>query len=372
MITSLLNSGFGHSVRFIAMVENLRKNTDKPIACLAPDCMLKFLSTNVSPYKCEVYNLFHYYSLVKKTAKQVKKNISPTDKKILKRLHSTSVFINDFFANNSNLKRMFSEKSISCCLYHGDINTQADDDKKTASFKQMVRQTANQHDIFFHINLQRPPILPDMNCIYIPIPIISRQMTIDKQTVNTMLGLPPKEKFILIHGGSAVMENVYSGLYNFYNAVNHLKTEYRIVVASGLENNKFPFHPGIIKAQLFNNGTDLVNASEMVISKPGMGILQDCISTKKPLLFLPEDFTERKLKVDLLNKLMSGSLPIIKKLNTENLDAAIKECLKITELYDEVYSRLPVNGAQVLAKSVDLLKYTHKNQIRDIIPQLKE
>ncbi|MDK2798771.1 MAG: hypothetical protein PWQ70_390 [Clostridiales bacterium] len=372
MITNIINAGFGHSVRFIAMLESLRTFSHAPITCLTPGSMIKFIKANTTQYNCDVHNFYYLQSLVSKRKKSTKSLIKASDKKLLQKLNTTTIMINDFFVNAQKIQRLFSNNTITCCLYHGNIEIKKNDDLKTAAFKKMVRDTASKHDIFFHINIQQPQYKPNLKCIYIPIPIVSRRISMHKQTVNSILGLQPEEKFILVHAGSAVMENVYKDLHNFYTAVNTLKTSFKIVVASSLENNHFPFDSRIIKAPLFHNGIDLVNASELVISKPGMGILQDCIVTNKPLLFLPGDFAERNLKIQLLDQLLQGNLPMIKNISASNLEESINQCLSIKNLYQAAYEQVPVNGADILARAANILKDIKKDKIQDFIPMIKE
>lgn len=364
MLTGILNSGFGHSVRFIALTEHLRKHSNITVNCLAPQCMKKYLSENISQYGCKLYNLNHLLYL-SNNMNHKKKVILSKDKKIIQHLKRTSVVMNDFITQTHLLNHLFENQTIFCSLYHGDITVNKYDSHKTASFKKTIVNTVNNYDIFFHINIQKPKEQPKMKCMYIPIPIISRQISTSAEKVKSALGLAPDEHFILVHAGSAVMENVYKDLYKFYEAVNHLKTDYRIVISSTLENNNYPFNKYIIKAPLFYNGIDLVNASDLVISKPGMGILQDCIATKKPLLFLPGDFAERTLKVRLLNEILNGNLPVINTISTNSLKEAIMNCIHIKHIYEEGYSKIPTNGAEILAKSLLLLLNMKKERIRD-------
>ncbi|MDK2932687.1 MAG: hypothetical protein PWP27_497 [Clostridiales bacterium] len=346
MITNIINAGFGHSVRFIAMLESLRTFSHAPITCLTPGSMIKFIKANTTQYNCDVHNFYYLQSLVSKRKKSTKSLIKASDKKLLQKLNTTTIMINDFFVNAQKIQRLFSNNTITCCLYHGNIEIKKNDDLKTAAFKKMVRDTASKHDIFFHINIQQPQYKPNLKCIYIPIPIVSRRISMHKQTVNSILGLQPEEKFILVHAGSAVMENVYKDLHNFYTAVNTLKTSFKIVVASSL--------------------------GELVISKPGMGILQDCIVTNKPLLFLPGDFAERNLKIQLLDQLLQGNLPMIKNISASNLEESINQCLSIKNLYQAAYEQVPVNGADILARAANILKDIKKDKIQDFIPMIKE
>jgi UDP-N-acetylglucosamine transferase subunit ALG13 len=173
--------------------------------------------------------------------------------------------------------------------------------------------------------------------------------------VKKLLGLDMLDKFILVHYGSAVMENMYKDLFQFKNAINNLKTDYKIVVADSLQNNKFKYKNHIITAPLFSNGIDLVNASEMVISKPGMGVLQDCIASRKPLLFLPGDFPERDLKIKLLNSLFEHEMPFIREITSNSLEIGIRECLRMSSLYEGTFSKVQKNGAHIIAKTIEKL-----------------
>ncbi|WHH58364.1 hypothetical protein [Petroclostridium sp. X23] len=371
MITSLIKSGFGHSVRFIAMVENLRKYSDEKISYLAPECMQKFIESNVANYNCKPYDLYYYLALMEEKAVKPKKNMKKGDQKLIQQLQKSSVLIDDFFLY-ARLRKLFSNKTITCGLYHGDISISKNDSKEVVFFKNGVCKRANQHDVFFHINLEQPKNKPDIKCMYIPIPIITRQVSMSKQSVNRLLGLSPDEKFILVHAGAAVSTNVYKKLYPFYDAINRLKSEHRIVIAGSIDNHEFPFHSGIIKAPIFYNGIDLVNASELVISKPGMGILQDCIAAKKKLLFVPADSPERDVKIDLLNKLLSNNLPIINKISASNLGACISECFSMEDIYVQSFAKVPTNGADVLAKDINILKDTKKSDLAEAVSLIRK
>lgn len=371
MLTATLNAGFGHAVRFIAIVESLRKYSNIPVSCLVGRNMKNFISSNLSGYHCDIHNLYQLQSYIQKSSKKNYHHAKRIPPKYVSELQNTKMMLNDFLTNVDMFYPLFNANTINCCVYHGDITASTADSAKLASFKNLVNHTASKHDIFFHINLTQPTCSPKMGCTYIPTPVVKRELTMNKTEVNRILGLEPDEKFILIHAGSAVMENVYSYLYKFYETINHLKTPYKIVVASGIENNRFSFKSSITHAPLFKNGIDLVNASELVLSKPGMGILQDCIATKTPLLFLPGDFPERDLKIQLLDQLLGGNLPIVSKISCPALEESINQCLCLKEIYDKSYSRIPTNGADFIAKCLLLLKNAKKTDITDLASEIQ-
>ena len=90
----------------------------------------------------------------------------------------------------------------------------------------------------------------------------------------------------------------YQYINKWYKTIDHLKIDYKIVIAGQLfSGQRYKFeNPEIVLAPLFSNGRDLINAADLVISKPGMGVLTDCIASNKPLLALPSDTKERMVK----------------------------------------------------------------------------
>lgn len=367
MITNLIKAGFGHSVRFIALVESIRSFSNEKISYISPDCMHSFIASNVSQYHCQAYSLDRWLPLVTHNHLNFMR-----DKKDAYKLASSDIVVDDFFLL-SKLGKLFSSKTISCGLYHGDIQPTASDSPYTLSYKQNILKKASQHDIFFHINLKKPHIkYNNIKSVYVPVPLVCRKNTLSVKRTKHILGLSPDEKFILIHAGAATTTNVYRELYKFYTCINQINIPYRIVIAHSIENHDFPFRSGIIKAPLFNNGIDLVNASELVISKPGMGILQDCIATCTPLLLTPADSTERQLKIDLLNKLLSNNVPVTTPINADAIKECVNYCLLQKNIYDTAFKKVPTNGADLIAKTLIQLKKEGKKNIKYTLEKLKK
>ena len=116
------------------------------------------------------------------------------------------------------------------------------------------------------------------------------------EQVKQQLGIPADQPFILVQMGGGVGKYRYLFMDEWYEKINQLQTSYRIVVANQLAGVDFIFNDHIIQAPLFENGCNLINAADLVISKPGMGILMDCITTGTPLLALPADTKETRSK----------------------------------------------------------------------------
>lgn len=150
----------------------------------------------------------------------------------------------------------------------------------------------------------------------------------------------------------------------WYKKLNKLKTDFHIVVTSQLKGSSYNFAPHIIIAPVFSNGADLVNAAEMVISKPGRGIIYDCISLQKPLLLLPADTKEREVQNRMVKKLLKSDLCLAyKEMSTKKLQKRIAKIMKKKRLFEKRFAKVPTNGAEIVAKSLALLS---KSTLKDL------
>nr|WP_290443437.1 glycosyltransferase [Sporolactobacillus kofuensis] len=153
----------------------------------------------------------------------------------------------------------------------------------------------------------------------------------------------------------------------WYEKINQLKTPYRIVVANQLNGVDFTFNSSIIQAPLFDNGRNLINAADLVISKPGMGILMDCISTGTPLLALPADTKEREVKNMMLRELVGDDLCLARNsLKPKELAAQIEALMAQKEQIKKVCGKIPQDGADVIAKSMKLLSGHNLKELPEI------
>lgn len=242
-------------------------------------------------------------------------------------------------------------------IYHSDMSTSSEDTDWTRKFKEQIRKVSqNSTDIFFHINLTQPKEIPSLSTFYVPIPLIAREITMKPEQVKQLLGIPEDEPFILIQMGGGVGKYRYLYMNEWYEKVNQLQTPYRIVVANQLEGVDFSFHDHILQAPLFENGRNLINAADLVISKPGMGILMDCISTGTPLLALPADTKEREVKNMMLRSIVGDDVCLANEnLSSTDLAIRIEEMLNQTEHFKQVFSKIPQHGDDVIARSMKML-----------------
>ncbi|MGG3478057.1 hypothetical protein ABES21_11120 [Peribacillus frigoritolerans] len=237
-------------------------------------------------------------------------------------------------------------------IYHSDFSLDRNDSTEMREYKQKIQKTANHSNIFLHMNLF-PPERSDtnLNCIYIPVPLITRDISIPPEEVKNKLKLQADESFILVQMGGGLGPSRYQQIVKWYEQINALAGRYRFVVAGQLQEEDFQFDKRIIKAPLFPNGKNLVNAASLVISKPGMGILGDCISTGTPLLFLPADDAEREQKIGMLRKILNSDMGTIKE--PEEIVTKIEQALAKKNIFQENFSKIPTNGAEVASKIIE-------------------
>ncbi len=366
MISSLLGAGLGHTVRSLAIREELRKHSNVKFNFVAPGSNFEYIKQNIkSDNNCAIYNFRQVEDLARR-----KENIE-NGQNILSAMKDTDLLLNDFYSLIDTTMDLF-RKSLRVSLIHGSVIEYERDSSDVKKFKRFILNALKDYQIFFHINLKAPHSKPKIKCQYIPIPIIGRQAGLEAIKVKKILGLDPDEEFVLFHVGAGTDKTMYRYIDAFYKEINKLNIGYRIVVADNLAGKQFEFNSKIVKAPFFVNGMDLVSASKMVVTKPGMGIIQDCIVADKPILFVPSDDAERDLKIELLDEILDNKLPRIKWMKEEYIKGAIEECLSIEDLYREKYRKIPKNGADIMAKSLAILSVAGKENYKDALPIIKK
>lgn len=257
-------------------------------------------------------------------------------------------------------------------IYHSDMSVSDGDTDRTKKFKEQIRAVSQRStDIFFHINLTQPKEIPELTTLYVPIPIIARDITLHPEQVKLRLGIPADEPFILVQMGGGVGKFRYRYMDEWYEKINQLKATYRIVVAGQLGGADFLFNSKIVQAPLFENGRELVNAADLVISKPGMGILMDCISTGTPLLALPADTKEREVKNMMLKELAGDDSCVAEHdMPLPELEARIKQMISQKQYYEAAFSKVPHHGADIVAQSMKMLSGKSLVDLPDIYEQI--
>ncbi|MFS0918606.1 hypothetical protein [Brevibacillus sp. 179-C 1.1 NHS] len=331
MISFVVGRGMGHLGRCISITEQLQQQR-LPIHVFAFRETHGYLSKNL-------HNDIQLQTFKSKKFEDGKR---------------TTLLINDW---RSDVPRFRSEGKVGgdtklVTLYHSDFVIGKNDSAPMQEYKNRIIEIANQSDIFLHMNLLPPKEThPKMNCIYIPIPLITREISQSQEEVRRMLGLRQNESFILVHMGGG-LANRYEQIVKWYDQINSLAGRYRFVIAGQLADEDYQFDEKIIKAPLIPNGKNLVQAASLVISKPGMGILGDCISTGTPLLFLPPDDAEREQKIDMLREIANSDKVVIH--TPEEIVPKIEYAFANKDVIEKRFRLIPTNGAEVASKIIEM------------------
>lgn len=351
MIGYILSGGFGHCERFLAITEQFRKVSQEPMLVYADRLMKDFVDQEHQSIK------YHWYLRQKKkkhvVARLLKQNRSD--------LFNCRYIINDIRKDVNSFRKKRTPGQMFFTLYHSDLSIRENDDFKNWK-KHIIKIINNTSDLLFHVNFYPPSKITDLNASYFPIPIITRTVTESPEQVKKKLGLQPDEKFILVCLGSGVGKYAYNQIEQVYQVLNKMKLDYRILIMKGMRNHTINFNPKIITLELIKNGINIVNAADMVIAKPGMGIFQSCIATKKPLLFLPGDDSERKLKIFDLRKIIGKNAPVINEITPESLHKGIYLTLEQSYLFKNNFANVPSGGELIITQALQLL---NNNQVKD-------
>jgi hypothetical protein len=256
-------------------------------------------------------------------------------------------------------------------LYHSDFEVNSADSEKMKKFKKHIQNVANGTDVFLHMNLLPPKRLrKKLNCIYIPIPLITRVTSKSPEQVKRKLGLRESKSFILVHMGSGLGQHRYKGIEKWYKVIDALADQYQFVVAGQLEAEEYKFNKRVIQAPLFANGKDLVQAADLVITKPGMGILGDCISTQTPILMLPADNSERKQKIQMLEQILGSSVGTLKRVR--DIQSKIETALEQKKHFVACFEKIPTNGAEVAYQIIQKVHEMARKDLKKRSNELKE
>jgi len=359
VIQYFVGRNLGHLCRCVANVQKYQEKKDKNL-----------------PVEVEVYAFKHAHQWLRTNLPQTK--IRTFNKEVLeedkKSFLMAKLIMHDWRKEVESLKNARGKKGpIIGGVYHSDLFVGGDDSDWTARFKEEVHEISEKTtDVFFHMNLTQPQRTPKLSTFYLPIPIIAREPIRSPRKVKEMLGLSVDEPFLLIHMGGGMGPFRYKYMEEWFEKIKGLKTNYKIVVASQFGGVMEKFPKQIIQAPLFSNGSDLIHAADLVISKPGMGVMIDCIATGTPLLALPADTKERQVKNMMLRDLIGSDLCLVPhQASAKELKRQIELVEAFSPQIQAVFQRIPKNGSEVVAECMKLLSKHSLKELPDLYPQLQ-
>lgn len=352
LISYFVGRNFGHLSPCIAIIQSLQKHSGEKVHLYAYESAHEWLRSNLRGRSAEIKPFSRRYVKRKK----------------YKLLERSDLIFHDWREEVAFIKQVREKHApIMGGMFHSDLQIGKEDNKETIKFKRQIQDMANQTtDIFFHMNLLQPKMIPKLATKYVPIPIVARIPEMTAAQVKEKLGIPEKEPYVLVQMGGGTGPYKYKYMEKWYHILNQLKTDYHIVVCNQLSGVDFPFGKHIRMAPLFSNGVDLVDAAEMVITKPGRGIIYDCISTRTPVLLLPADTKERAVQNMMVKELLGDSLwEADNGMDHKNLKARLREIAKNKEAFMRGVAKIPTNGAEIVAQCLTLLSGAPLDQLEE-------
>ncbi|MEA1927807.1 MAG: hypothetical protein U9N73_06335 [Candidatus Auribacterota bacterium] len=177
------------------------------------------------------------------------------------------------------------------------------------------------------------------------IPLIARQAKHPVDEVRDLLDLPAgKPVIILSFGGFWLGEDYYRELGMIEDC---------IWLASERVGFDLPSIRNISRDELYKlNLTypDLVGAADVVVTKPGYGILSECIANRTKMLYTSRgEFREYPILVEGVKKHLPNAFISQEKLKTGDFKNELFQLLD----QPDTFSPLPVNGAETVADIIE-------------------
>ncbi len=144
------------------------------------------------------------------------------------------------------------------------------------SFREIIKDIKNAYSkatCLFQL-----PFSGDMSVFpkSISTPLVARKAQISKQEARKILGLHDSDTLVLIALRSQDIEQVN------WNNVGRLKNYKFLISSKRIDQPNFIHIPeGTLSF------TDILNACDMVVSKPGYSLLSECIANQIPILYIP-------------------------------------------------------------------------------------
>ena len=176
------------------------------------------------------------------------------------------------------------------------------------------------------------------------LPLIARRAELEKNEIREILGLPPDLKVVLLSFGGFWLGEEY------YRKLAKLKSF--VWIASERVGGGFPGIQNFSREKVKRAGLiypDLVKASDVVVTKPGYGILSECIANRTRMIYTSRgDFREYDVLVAGAKKYLPSLFISQEKLKAGELKDSLEEVLSLKDDYPS----LPLDGAEVAAKII--------------------
>jgi len=194
--------------------------------------------------------------------------------------------------------------------------------------------------------LLRLPFSGEMNAFPAirDIPLIARRSHRAPGEVRDLLGLPKKIPVIILSfGGFWLGEDYYRKLSRIDDCIWLASERVAFKLPSIRNVNRGELH------RLKLGYPDLVNAADLVVTKPGYGILSECIANRTKMLYTSRgDFREYPILVEGVEKHLPSAFITQEKLKTGDFKDELFQLLN----KPDIFTPLPINGGETAAEII--------------------
>lgn len=270
-------------------------------------------------------------------------------------LTNTSIVITDFVVSSIFLRRFLLEKNLINTLiigvYHSFQEKNTANDDVISKWQSTVNRVVDFLDICFYIELKAEHALPHITkegTLIIPIDPVVHERKKTNEQVKAEIGLSDSDEYILIQAGMQGNDS----LKQFVESIGVNSPYWFVFLGWDLDESikdALKDHPRVKVLEKVAIGHELVGAAKGVIAKPGMQTLSEAVVYNVPLLFLPDDHPERKLKIQMLKDIVKDpTIPCV--LDDKTIyEHQIREWLKRGDEQVTFFKQIHGDGAQQIA-----------------------
>lgn len=180
-----------------------------------------------------------------------------------------------------------------------------------------------------------PMIIPNQ----VPIPLIARISHLDKVEARKRFGLPGTSRVVLLSFGGYGLERLP------WEKIARLGDCFFVTTGNASKKEKNL----LVLPEVQSHYEDLIRAADVVVSKPGYGIVADVIAHRVPLLYTSRgQFPEYPFLTQTLNQWATSEFIPQEELFQGNLGPYLKRLLDKEKTWPDV----PLNGAKVAAEKI--------------------
>lgn len=151
---------------------------------------------------------------------------------------------------------------------------------------------------------------------------------ITKEDARQILGIPSKNRVILVMGGSLGAKVINEAIINNLDKINE-KENFTLYWSTGASlykevESRIKNYNNIIVMPYFENAHEVMAAADLVVCRSGASTISELLQLEKPAIFIPYDFVGQKENAEMLEYVDAA-----KSYTNDKVNMAIEEALSL-------------------------------------------